>query len=151
MGLVLLQHAPVRGAGTDPTLLLADGDAFRSSTGVAAVRVSGTFSFDDLVQFPFACGLIVFQGNAYARFQLDGTVRSGNSNLVTDGIVAAEIPALLTGGVVPGPPAALVETRSDRLVVTLPQSFGAGPASAVVYAVLDGEPFVSNAITVMLP
>ncbi len=142
---------PARGAGTDPTLVLGEGDAFGSSAGVATVRVKGTFSFDDLVQFPFAGGLIVSQGSLYARYQFDGQVRSASNSLVADGITAAEIPGLVAGGAAAGAPASLVEARSDRIVVTLPPSFGAGPASAIVYAILDDEAFVSNAVTVTLP
>jgi hypothetical protein len=149
--MVAVRAEPARGAGTDPTLLLGEGEAFASSEGVASVRVTGSFSFEDLVQFPFATGLIVWQGSLYTRYQFDGEVRSATTAVVADGITAAEIPGLLVGGAAAAAPASLIELRGDRIVVTLPQGFGAGAVSAVVYAILDGEAFVSNAVTLTLP
>ncbi len=140
-----------RAAGTDPTLVLAEGDAYASATGVVGVTVSGAFSFDDVVQFPMTGGLIVSQGSLWVRYDFSGVVRSGTASFVANGITADEIPALLAAGGVAAAPAALVQVQSNRMTAALPPSFGSGPSLAVVYAVLAPDSFVSNTITVTLP
>lgn len=149
--LVALHPGHPRAAGTDPTLVLAEADVFSNVAGAVALAVGGTFSFDDLVQFTFPAGLLVYQGNRFTRYGFDGAVREGTSGLVSDGVSAADVPALLGSGGAAAAPARLVEVRSDGTVVVLPASFGPGPAAAVVYAVLGGDAFVSNTLTLTVP
>src|SRR5262245_48666290 len=90
--LVCLHPGHPRAAGTDPTLVLSEGDVFSNVAGAVALAIDGTFSFDDLVQFSFPVGVFVFQGNRFARYGFDGSVREGTSALVTDGVSAADVP-----------------------------------------------------------
>jgi hypothetical protein len=145
-----LRPAPTRAAGTDPTLVLAAADAVAAGGGVM-VTLAGVFSFDDLVQFQFPAGVIVSQGNRFARFDFRGEVRDGTSSLVINGVSAGEVPTLLASGLPSAAPARVVRVQADRVVITLPASFGPGTASATVYTVLDGAPFVSNPLGLVLP
>jgi hypothetical protein len=152
LALLLWPHpGRLRAAGTDPTLVLAEADVFTNAAGAVALVLGGTFSFDDLVQFSFPAGVLVVQGNRFARYGFDGGVQEGTSALVTDGVSAAEVPALLASGAAAAAPARLVEVRSDGAVVVLPATLGPGPAGVVVYAVLGAEAFVSNTIALTLP
>jgi hypothetical protein len=145
--LPLTAHA----VGTDPTLALTSATAVAAPGGAVSVSVDGTFSFDDVVQFSFPAGVIVFRGSDYAVFDIDGSVETGTSPAVANGISAAEIPALLAGGGAAAAPAALLRVQSNRIAVAMPGGFGAGSASVIVYAILEGEPFVSNTVGVTLP
>jgi len=149
--LVSLHPGHLRAAGTDPTLVLSEGDVFSNAAGAVALAVDGTFSFDDLVQFSFPVGMFVVQGNRFARYGFDGGAREGTSALVTDGVSAADVAALLASGSAASAPARLVEVRTDGAVMVLPATFGPGPAAVVVYAVLDGQAFVSNTLALTLP
>ena len=149
--LLALHPGHLRAAGTDPTLVLSEADVFSNVAGAVGLAVDGTFSFDDLVQFSFPAGVFVFQGNRFARYGFDGSVWEGTSALVTDGVSAADVPTLLGSGAVAAAPARLVEVRTDGAVVVLPPTFGPGPAGVVVYTVLSGEAFVSNALALTLP
>lgn len=141
----------VHAVGTDPTLALTSATAVSAPGGAVSVSVDGTFSFDDVVQFSFPAGVIVFRGSNYAVFDIDGSVETGTSPAVANGISAAEIPALLAGGGAAAAPAALLRVQSNRIAVAMPDGFGAGAASVLVYAILEGEPFVSNTVGVTLP
>ncbi len=149
--LVAAHPGRLRAAGTDPTLVLSEVDVFSNVAGAVALAVGGTFSFDDLVQFSFPAGLVIHQGNRFVRYGFDGAMREGTSGIVGDGVSAADVPALLGSGGAAATPTRLVELRIDGAVVVLPATFGPGPAAAVVYAVLGGEAFVSNTLTVTLP
>lgn len=140
-----------RASGSAPTLALTAGDAFVAESGARAVVAIGSFNFDDRLQFGFPVGLIVAQGDRFARYDVSGEIVSATSSLVTDGIAATEIPALLAIAATAGPPAALVQIRPDRLTVALPPEFSAGAATIVLYASKDSESFVSNAVPLVLP
>ncbi len=150
-GLIALAPPRGRAAGTDPTMAMSSAEAFAAANGTRAVLASGTFSFDDLMQFSFPAGLIVTQGSNYARFDLDGEATQGSSAAVSDGVSAAELPALLSGGAAASPPAALQKAQPGSILVTLPATFVPGSASAVFYTVIEGDPFVSNSVNVVLP
>lgn len=146
-----------RAAGTDPTLMLVEADAFATASGATAVSVLGTFHFDDLVQFSFPAGLLVFQGQRFARFDFDGSVAEGTDQAVADGVTAEEIPGLLSAGQPAADPAGLLTVQPDRVTASLPSSFGPGAASVLVFAVLERkppdppQPFVSNTLSVTIP
>ncbi len=137
--------------GTDPTLALTAATAFEAPGGAVSVSVDGTFSFDDVVQFSFPAGVIVFRGNDFVVYDVDGSAESGSSASVGNGITAAEVPALLASASAAAAPAALLRMQSDRILVALPAGFGSGSASVIVFAILEGEPFVSNTVGVTLP
>lgn len=149
--LVLQAPPPAAAVGTDPSLALTAATAVAAPGGAVTVRVDGTFSFDDVVQFSFPAGVIVFRGSSYVVYDVDGSVASGTAAAVANGINAAEIPALLAGATAAAPPAALLRVRSDHLAVALPAGFGSGAASVILFAILEGEPFVSNTTGVTLP
>lgn len=140
-----------RAVGTDPTLVLTGVRATVSSTGAIAVSVDGAFNFDDLVQFPFPCGLIVWRGSSFVRYEFSGIVMAGSDPSVANGITAAEVPGLLGKGSPAAPPAGLLRLTSGRIEVALPAGVGSGTFFGLVYAVLEGDPFVSNPISFSVP
>jgi hypothetical protein len=140
-----------RASGSAPTLALTGADAFVTQSGARAVVATGSFNFDDRLQFGFPVGVIVAQGDRFARYDVSGEIVSATSPLVTDGIVATEIPTLLAIAATAGVPAALVQIRPDRLTVALPPEFSAGAATIVLYASKDNESFVSNPVPLELP
>lgn len=136
--------------GSSPILAITDARGFATSAAARSVVVSGTFNFDDLVQFIFPAGLVVWQGDHFVRFDVDGTVREGSAAFVADGIDLTEIPALLQAGA-PAAGARLIELSATRIVVALPPAFAAGSASAMLYADFDSDQFASNTVAVPLP
>lgn len=148
---VTLAPRPGRAVGTDPTLALTAVEAFASDSGSVSLVIDGTFSFDDLVQFSFPLGVIIWRGSSFVRYGLSGDIAAGTSALVSNGVTANDIPSLLVAGGTADAPAALVRLQNDRLTIALPASFGSGSATVIVYAVLEGDPFVSNSITVTVP
>lgn len=138
-------------AGTDPTLALSTALASTSSAGVTAVWVSGTFNFDDLLQFPYPAGVVVYQGTHFARIDSTGAVSSGTAAYLADGLSASELDALLAAGSPAPPPAALLQLHASRLAVALPSGFSPGTATVVVYAVLENTSFLSNAVNFTVP
>ena len=149
--IALLAPRVGRAVGTDPTLALTSVEAFASDTGKVSLVIDGTFSFDDLVQFSFPLGVIVSRGSSFVRYGLSGDIAAGTSAAVTNGVAASEIAALLVAGGPADAPATLVRLQDDRLTIALPASFGAGSASVIIYAVLEGDSFVSNTLTVTVP
>jgi hypothetical protein len=137
-------------SGTRPQLAITAADGVASSA-VRSVAVTGTFNFDDRVQWTFPVGLIVYQANRFACFDASGTVDAGTSSAVVDGIDANEVAALLAGGAPASAPAALVQVRPERIVVTLPPEFTPGTASVVLYAQKEDKSFVSNTVSLVLP
>ncbi len=154
LGVVLFagdRPAP-RAAGTEPTLGLVEADAFATASDAVTVTATGTFSFDDLVQFSFPAGMLVVQDIHFARFDFAGTAPAeGTDPAVADGVTPEEIPALISGGQPAGEPAALLTIQPDRVMVSLPSSFVPGAASVLVFAVIGGNPFVSNTLGVTIP
>ncbi|MEW6271912.1 MAG: hypothetical protein AB1689_21735 [Thermodesulfobacteriota bacterium] len=139
-------------AGTSPTLALVAADAFASEERVRLVTVAGASNFDDLVQAPFpAAGLLVTQGTRFARYDVDGSVREGDAQLVADGIDPAELATLLSLGTLAAPPARLARIAASEVSVVLPPGFEPREASVVLFALHEDEAFVSNAIVLVLP
>jgi hypothetical protein len=152
LGLLLLAAPPsARAGGSSPVLTIAAADAFASSSGVVSVSVLGSFNFEDVVQGVFPAGVVVFQGTSFARFDQAGGVVAGSASLLSDGLDAAEVPALLSAGSAAPAPAALALLRADRVTVVLPPGFSAGAASVVLYAVYQGQGLASNTLSVILP
>lgn len=137
--------------GSAPILSITGASAVATSGGVRALTVTGTFNFDDLLQFSFPAGLVVVQGSHFVRYDLSGQIVEGTAAFVADGIDVTEIPTLLPLGAAATAPAALGQLRVDRIAVTLPADLIPGTATLILYAVLQGDPFVSNTVTVTLP
>jgi hypothetical protein len=152
--LVVLGVPVLRGrasaGGSSPVLAISAASGFATSTEARSVTVNGTFNFDDLVQFIFPAGLVIWQGTQFVRFDVDGSVRGGSAAFAADGITTGEIPALLRAGA-PIAGARLIELSANRIVVALPPSFSAGAASAMLYADFDSDQFASNSVAVTLP
>lgn len=157
--LVLGLMARAFAAGSAPTLAITTVDALVASTGVRSVAIRGTFNFEDLLQFSFPAGLIVFQNDTFGRYDLSGDVVTGASPLVSDGIIVSEVLPLLSAGAPAAVPASVASVRPDRLTIVLPSSFAPGPASIVLYGVVNDDPnglgpgtsFLSNTIQFTLP
>lgn len=149
--LLLLSAAGARASGSAPTLTLTGGDAFVASDGGRAVVATGRFNFDDRLQFGFPVGVLVVQGDRFARYDVAGEIVSASAGLVADGVDATDLPALLAIAGSAAAPAALVQIRPDRITVALPPEFVAGAATVLLYASKDSESFVSNVVSLELP
>lgn len=148
--LALVPHA-AWAVGTDPTLVLSSVDKVTAASGTVALNISGSFGFDDLVQFSFPFGVIVASGSSFARYPAQGAPVEGSDPAVADGVTADEIAHLLAVGSAASPPATWIELRSDRLSLALPGDLGGAPVTVVLYAIFEGTAFVSNQLTVTLP
>ncbi len=137
-------------AGTDPSLALSGAEA-AAAGGVVLVRLQGSLQFDDLLQFNFPAGVIIYQGTHFVRLPVVGAPQGGTTALLNGGLAPTEVAALLgLGGPAPAP-ARLVALTPTAVSVVLPPGFDAGAATAVAYAILEGDAFLSNPITVTLP
>jgi hypothetical protein len=149
--LVAALPGSVRAGGSSPVLAITSASAFADAAAGRSVVVNGTFNFDDLMQFTFPAGLVVWQGTHVVRFDLDGRVSEGSAAFAADGIVAAEIPALLGLGSPAPASARLLQLGVARVAVALPPSFSPGAASVMLYAEFDSDDFPSNTVAVTLP
>ncbi len=135
-----------RAGGSSPVLAITGANAYASAAGGRSLVVDGSFNFDDLMQFTWPAGLVVWQGTHVVRFGVDGRVSEGAAAFAADGISGSDIPALLAPA-----SARLVQLGASHLTVALPPSFSPGPASVMLYAEFDGEDFPSNTVAVTLP
>ena len=147
---LLLAAVVVRAAGTDPTLALTGAEAVAGG-GPVLVRLQGSLQFDDLLQFDFPAGVIVYQGTRFARVPVSGPVVSGTAPLLAGGLAPSELFGLLGMSAPAAAPARLVTLTPTTVSFVLPPEFDPGTATAVLYAVLEGDAFLSNPITVTLP
>lgn len=146
----ILGSGPARGAGTDPTLALTSGEAIAGGSATM-VRLRGSLAFDDQLQFAFPAGVIIYQGTNFVHVPVNGSAMSGVAGFLADGLVDTEVQTLIALGAPAAAPARLVSLQPSEVRVVLPAGFGSGPATAVVYAVLEGDGFLSNPIAVTLP
>lgn len=149
--LASLAGGSVRAAGTDPLLTVESARLVVAPSGARTLEVSGQFSLDDLLQFSFPAGLVIVRGAHWVRFDFDGTIAHGSYPGLAHGVTSAKVTALLGAGVPAAPPAAILRVTPTRLAVALPADFPGGAATVLVYAVLEGETFISNGIGVALP
>jgi hypothetical protein len=136
--------------GSSPLLTLSGAEVVVSAGGVA-VEARGSFNFEDVVEGVFPAGVVVHQGQHFVRFDQAGAAAAGDAAFLSDGLVAAEAPALAALGAPAPAPAALVQLRADRVSIVLPPGFTAGPATVSLYAVYEGAGYASNPIAVTLP
>lgn len=146
----LLAAAAARAAGTDPTLTLTAAEAAAGGEAVL-VRLHGSLQFDDLLQFDFPAGIVIYQGSQFVHVPITGQPVSGTATVLAGGLTPAELTILFGLGSPAPPPARLVTLSPTSVSVVLPPGLHAGPATAVIYAVLEGDNFLSNPITVILP
>jgi hypothetical protein len=147
---VLLAVARVDAAGTDPTLALSSADATGNGEAVL-VRLQGSLQFDDLLQFSFPAGVVLFQGTQFVRLPISGAPVQGSAALLAGGLAPTELSALLALGTPAPAPSRIVSLTPSAVSIILPPGFAAGAATAVLYTVLEGDAFLSNPITVTLP
>lgn len=147
---LLLAAGQAQAAGTDPTLALTSAEA-AANDGAVLVRLHGSLQFEDLLQFDFPAGVVIHQGTRFARVPIAGPPVSGSAPSLAGGLAPGELFGLLDVGAPAPAPARLVALTPTTLTVVLPPGFDPGAATAVLYAVLEGDPFLSNPITVTLP
>lgn len=147
----LLAPAPSGAGGSAPALSIASATSVAAANGARTLVVSGSFNFDDLVQFAFPAGVIVTQGSRFVRYDVSGAIVEGTSSLVADGVADTEVPSLVAARGAAVAPASIVQLRQQRFMVVLPADFDAGLCSVILYAVLESDPFVSNTVQVNLP
>ena len=145
-------------AGSAPTLAITGVSAYEGSGGTSGATVQGTFNYEDLLQFSYPAGVILFRGNEFTRYDLSGAIISGVSTLVSDGIVDLDVIPLLSIGAASGAPASVVKLRPGEISVALPAGFSPGLTSAILYGVVNddlgspgpGTAFVSNTVQFLI-
>jgi hypothetical protein len=151
LGLAGAQPDASRAAGTDPLLVVDSVRSFSSAAGARTLEVSGFYSFEDLLQFPFPAGLFVTRGSQWVRYGLDGTITQGTNPAVANGLTPAEVETLLASGAPAAAPAAVVRVHPEDVSVTLPATLSSGAGRITLYVQLEDETFVSNSLQVTIP
>lgn len=141
----------VRAVGTDPTLALTSVRVLSAADGSRSLSITGTFGFEDQVQFSFPLGVIVYRGTSFVRSEFSGQPYQGVASSLANGIQTTDVAGILASGSPAPAPAKLLDVSSDRVSLALPAGFGSGSATVVVYSVFEGEAFLSNTLTVTLP
>lgn len=139
---------PARATPTDPTLALTAATCV-TGTALRVLRVDGSFHAQDLVQIAYPLQLLVHVGASYVRFDLVSGTRTGLAPALADGLSADEAVALLGAGS-PAPDGRILFLGAGRLEVALPESFPSGAAEAQLFVVDEGEPVLSNALSVAI-
>ena len=151
MGLLLATPAVVFAGATSPTLVLsaATGEVTR---GAHTVQLEGDFEFGNAVQVGYPLEVVVFQKAHFVRFPIAGAPVTGTSPTLNDGVlVEGEVPAFLGAGG-PAPPAIRIVTIApSSLRLTVPSTFKAGPATALLFTVLPEGTVLSNPLDFVLP
>ena len=142
---------PARAGLTSPTLLLTAASGALAD-GARSVTVDGLFDFPNAIQVGYPLHLVIFQGDRFVRFPAVGAPATGNSALVADGsLTEGEVAGLLGEGAAATAGVRIVTMVVDRLRVTLPSTFTAGPATAILFTILSDGTVLSNAIAFTLP
>ena len=141
----------VRAAATTPTLVLTT--AAPVAVGEArTVAFEGTFDFPNALEVGYPLALVVFQGTHFVRYPMTGPAHMGESSAAVSGrLDADDVPTLDLEGVEAPADVRIVTFVPDRLRVTLPATFTAGRATAVLYASVPHGAVVSNPIVFVLP
>jgi hypothetical protein len=150
-GATLAMPPYARGGFTTPPLILSEASGAEAG-GQHSVSLRGTFDFENAVQLTgYPISLIVFQGTTFARYPFTGAPVVGTSAVLADGILTeAEVASLGPG--TPAPTGVhIIDLESDTIRVTLPPTFTAGSATAMVIAILVDGTVVSNPIVFSLP
>jgi hypothetical protein len=141
----------VRAAATTPTLVLTT--AAPAAVGEArSVAFEGTFDFPNALEVGYPLALIIFQGTHFVRYPVTGPAHMGESSAAAGGqLDEDDVPTLDLEGVEAPVDVRIVTFVPDRLRVTLPATFTAGRATAVLYASVPHGAVVSNPIVFVLP
>ena len=143
--LVLGASAPVAtGTGTDPTLALS-AVVVEVGTTTRAVRLTGEFPADDLVQLAWPLQVLIHEagGPRYVRYDLSDAAFSGLAPGLADGLDSTEAMVLLVEGA-PSPDARVLFLGAGRIELLLPASFPSGGAVVQMFVLDEGEPILSN-------
>jgi len=139
----------VRAAATTPTLILTTA-APAVAKGARSVAFEGSFDFPNALEVGYPLELVIFQGAHFVRYPVAGTAHVGDSA----GLLAGHLDDLptfdLEGAEAPDD-VRIVPVVPDRLRVTLPATFTAGRATAVLFASVPHGAVVSNPIVFLLP
>jgi hypothetical protein len=138
---------PAMGAFTEPNLLLRSA-VLQSADGVRSLQLDGFFHTEDLVQIPYPLHVLVWNagGTRFVRYDLGGSVASGDDAALADGFRADEGAAIAAAGA-PEPNAELVQVGARQLTLTLPPDFPTGAAQAQLFVADDEEgTVVSNPV-----
>ncbi len=138
-------------AATTPTPVLS---AARGATagGARTVLVDGVFDFPNAVQSGTALYLVMFQGTRFVRYPLGGPPVTGDSPLLADGSLdPSDVPSFLATGTTAAASVRFLTLVPAQARVVLPATFTAGPATAVVFGVFEGESVFSNPLGFVLP
>lgn len=148
---VLFAPAALRATGTSPALRLATATG-AVADGARSAAFTGSLDFRNAVQVGYALHLVVFQGVRFVRYPVAGGPVAGDSAELADGVLAqSEVaPFLLEGAAVP-PGVRILSLVADGIRVSLPPTLVAGPATALLVAVLPGGVVFSNPIGFVLP
>jgi hypothetical protein len=151
-GLALgLSAGEVRAAATTPTLILATA-APAVVGGARSVAFEGSFDFPNALEVGYQLELVIFQGAHFVRYPVAGTVRVGDSSSLLDGrLDEDDLPTFMREGAEAPADVRIVTFVPDRLRVTLPSTFTAGRATAVLFASVPHGAVVSNPIVFLLP
>ena len=142
---------PARAGFTSPTLVLSSARGDAGPSGRAAA-IEGSFDFPNAIQVGYPLSLVVFQGTTFVRYPATGTPVTGQSPALADGILAdAELAAFVGAGTPAASSVRIVSMTPTAIRVTLPSSFTAGSATAVLFTILSDGNVLSNAIDFVLP
>ena len=153
---ILLLSAPplstlAQATPTDPSLGLHSVASLPGSPRI--LRIEGTFHSDDLAQVPFPLQVLVHTTSSHSTsyLRIEPGIRSlwGSSESLRDGLQAEDIPALLASGS-PEDRVELVELSENRIDFTLPDWFPTGVAQVQLFVWNEGEPVLSNPLTVQI-
>ena len=130
----------------DPTLVI--GQAVSTGAGAPTLlSLTGTWSFDDILQVDFPLNVVVRQGTLFVRYPVGGAPAvSGSFADLADGLSASEVASLESVGA-PNPQASLVRLTAHQMTLALPPIFAPGTVTVVLYVRLAREgTLLSNAI-----
>lgn len=136
--------------GTDPLLSIVAASAI-AGTSTVTLAIDGAYQHGDVVQIDYPVQLLLWDQGAstYLRFDLTGSVWSGQNAGLADGLSAAEAAALLGSGTSVSN-ARILRLDADRIELAVPSSFPSG-SSLVQLFVDEGGVVLSNAIAVNIP
>jgi len=148
---VLIAGPAARAISTDPVLFIREATV-ASGTQTRVLGVDGVFPSEDLVQSDIDVQILLREtttGTGFVRYQLSVGGHVGSAPELADGFGPEDAAALVTQGVL-APDAKLLLLSRDRIEVTLPSTFPAGPAVAVMFVIHEGTPILSNPVNLVV-
>ena len=138
LSFVLAGGRPSCAGSYDPVLVV--GQAITTgATAPTAVSLTGSWSYDDILQVSFPLNIVVSQGNTFARYPVgSSSAISGTFSGLADGLTAQEISSFEAAGSA-DPQAMLVRLTTHNVTLALPPIFAAGPLKVMLYVNLTRE------------